>query len=238
MHAILPYTKLALYRSRQLPALLALALLSCGAQAVSDTLSRQPSDSSVTFHRSADGTVIFSDAPVKNGKVERRTYQSKSTKKAIANPCKGLTRTHLDKRAKRLHAYFKQASGLTGVDINLLKGVARAESCFDRKAVSRVGAKGLMQLMPRTARSMGVADIYDTEQNLSGGARYLAKMLKRYSNNVDLALAAYNAGPGNVDRYKGVPPFRETKRYIVAVKKFRLRYERIDQSENLLATSD
>jgi len=106
------------------------------------------------------------------------------------------------------------------VDPALLKAVARAESCFDPKAESHAGAKGLMQLMPSTAKAMGVSNIFDSNQNLTGGAQYLAAMLARYSSDTHLALAAYNAGPGNVDKYNGVPPFAETRQYIDNVKAF------------------
>ncbi len=176
-------------------------------------------------HRAPDGTVTFSDAPMKNGEVIRTSYKGTTREPVIANPCRGLSTAQLDAKGRQLDTQFASASIVTGVDASLLKAVARAESCFDPAAVSRAGAEGLMQLMPATARDMGVTRSFDGEQNLAGGARYLAAMLARYGDDLDLALAAYNAGPGNVDRYNGVPPFKETQKYIVSVRAFQERYK-------------
>ena len=98
----------------------------------------------------------------------------------------------------------------------LIKAVIKAESDFDQYCVSNKGAKGLMQLMPGTAECLGVFDIYSPHQNIEGGTRYLAEQLRNFGD-IKLALAAYNAGPEAVRKYKGIPPFRETKRYITAV---------------------
>jgi soluble lytic murein transglycosylase-like protein len=103
------------------------------------------------------------------------------------------------------------------IDADLLASVVRAESGGQVKAISRTGAKGLMQLMPGTASEMGVADAFRPEQNIAGGTAYLDSLLTRYHDNVALALAAYNAGPGAVDKYHGVPPYRETQAYVARV---------------------
>lgn len=112
---------------------------------------------------------------------------------------------------------IKKASERYGVDEKLVRSVVKAESNFDAGVVSHAGAQGLMQLMPATAKGLGVTDPFDPEQNLMGGTKYLRQMLDRYDGNTELALAAYNAGPGNVDKYKGVPPFRETQNYITKI---------------------
>jgi soluble lytic murein transglycosylase-like protein len=106
---------------------------------------------------------------------------------------------------------------LHNVDADLLASVVRAESGGNVRAISRAGAQGLMQLMPGTASELGVSDSFVPEQNVGGGSAYLDALLTRYGNNMALALAAYNAGPAAVDRYHGVPPYAETRAYVIRV---------------------
>ena len=103
------------------------------------------------------------------------------------------------------------------IDVELLASIVHAESDGRAKAVSRTGAQGLMQLMPATARNMGVKDSFEPEQNINGGTAYLDALLTRYHDNLALALAAYNAGPAAVDKYRGIPPYRETRAYVARV---------------------
>ncbi|MEG1458559.1 MAG: lytic transglycosylase domain-containing protein, partial [Acetivibrio sp.] len=104
-----------------------------------------------------------------------------------------------------LDGIFKKASDTYDVPLELLKSVAKAESNFDTTCVSKSGARGIMQLMPETAKGLGVTDSFDADQNIMGGAKYLSKKLEEYDGDVELALAAYNAGSGSVNKYGGIP---------------------------------
>ncbi|MGA7614582.1 MAG: lytic transglycosylase domain-containing protein [Thermoanaerobaculia bacterium] len=112
-----------------------------------------------------------------------------------------------------------EASREHGIDPRLVTALARQESGFDPSAVSRVGARGVMQLMPQTAQYLGVKDVNDVRQNIFGGVRYLRQLLDVFKGDLDLTLAAYNAGPGAVEHYGGVPPYGETVAYVASVRR-------------------
>ena len=119
-----------------------------------------------------------------------------------------------------LDSIFREASEKYDVPIDLLKAVAKAESNFNPDATSHCGAMGIMQLMPSTAESLGVKDAYDPYENIMGGAKLLSQLDKLYDGNTKLMLAGYNAGPGNVEKYDGIPPFEETQNYVATVMRY------------------
>jgi soluble lytic murein transglycosylase-like protein len=119
--------------------------------------------------------------------------------------------------ATQLQALVNDASARNGVSPGLVNAVVMAESGGNPAAISNAGAQGLMQLMPDTAASCGIGDAFDPTQNVECGTRYLHGLLQRYNNNIELAVAAYNAGPGAVDQYHGVPPYAETRAYVARV---------------------
>ena len=173
----------------------------------------------------SNGTVWLTNESVqgkKNARLLKRTPKKKQTVDASGSRtynakigC-GSHQSIAEKSQPYLDTIQKYAKSYR-VEEHLVRALIRQESCFNEKASSHAGAQGLMQLMPGTARLMGVKNSFNPKQNIQGGVKYLSRMLQRYGGNKELALAAYNAGPGAVDKYNGIPPYRETRDYVVKV---------------------
>lgn len=155
------------------------------------------------------GTPIKASTPILNEAVNNQLESNDATS-TIPN-------TGVLECSDELNQYFLEASETYGVDVKLLKCIAYAESNFDPDATSGSGAMGIMQLMPKTAEGLGVTDAYDPQQNIMGGAKYISTQLEQFDGDIELALAAYNAGPGNVKKYDGIPPFEETQNYVAKI---------------------
>ena len=140
------------------------------------------------------------------GRTKRSNYRYR--------PCYKYNYQELQNKSRRYQRSITEASKQYGVNENLIKSVITAESCFKIRARSHKGARGLMQLMPATARRFGVRNSYNSHQNIGAGTKYLRWLLDRYRGNVHFALAGYNAGEGKVDRYGGIPPYKETREYV------------------------
>lgn len=130
-----------------------------------------------------------------------------------------------DVSKEEINGLIDEYSAKNNLDSDFVRAVVKQESGFNEKATSRCGAAGLMQLMPGTAKGLGVTDPYDAEQNVKGGTKMLANLLKTYGGNKELALAAYNAGGGAVKKYGGIPPYGETQRYVKNVLNIYDRYK-------------
>jgi soluble lytic murein transglycosylase-like protein len=132
----------------------------------------------------------------------------------VETPENKIFARHARRTGQMFHSVIQEAARRHQVDPSLVKAIIMAESAYDPKAVSKVGAKGLMQLMPRTAEALGVEDCFNPENNINGGVRYFKVLLDRFEGDEKLALAAYNAGVTKVRRFKGIPPFKATLLYI------------------------
>lgn len=166
-----------------------------------------------------DGVRHYTSAPPPKGATAGRV---RTINYSFMETCFACTPSGPDFGHVRLNttAYsneIAEAARKYGVDEAVVRAIIHAESSFNPNALSRVGAQGLMQLMPATARRFGVDNPFDAAQNIHGGVEYLAWLLKRFDGNLTLAAAGYNAGEGNVDKYGGVPPFSETQRYVERV---------------------
>jgi soluble lytic murein transglycosylase-like protein len=132
----------------------------------------------------------------------------------IQNACAQNDLLSVEKTEHLFHRIIVRAADRHNIDPALIKAIIMAESRYNPGAVSKRGAKGLMQLMPKTAKSLGVKDIFDPEHNINGGVKYFKQLLDEFGGKVRLALAAYNAGSRKVKKYRGIPPYRATRRYI------------------------
>jgi soluble lytic murein transglycosylase-like protein len=145
--------------------------------------------------------------------------KSPSARSYAVTPAGGVRTTRpLSRKAARYEDLIQDHAAANGVSPDLVRAVIQAESAFNPLARSPKGAMGLMQLMPGTAADLGVDNPYDPDQNIRGGVTYLRQLLDRYDDDVELALAAYNAGPGAVAKYGAVPPYRETQNYVAKVR--------------------
>src|SRR5687768_13291019 len=168
-----------------------------------------PASAQIYSWRDADGKLVLSDKP-RAGDADPSTYAVHGTI-AVLTPDNSTAKSAPYEAAITEHARRQQVAA------DLVRAVIQVESAFNPVAVSSKGAMGLMQLMPATARELGVRNPFDPDQNIRGGVAYLRRLLDRYDGNVELALAAYNAGMGNVEKYGDVPPFKETKNYVKKV---------------------
>lgn len=172
----------------------------------------------IHVYRDANGNPMYTDRKI-NARVTDSVYAyiGQYGRPTASSSCTGLTAAGMEARGAQYQYLIDRHAGSYGVDPALVKAMMRVESCFDSNAVSRVGAQGLMQLMPYTAEMLGVTNSFDPDQNIRGGVEYISKLLKRFNNNLEYAVAGYNAGPLNVEKYKGIPPFAETQSYLKRV---------------------
>lgn len=185
---------------------------------VASTADNRPASAVKIYKYRRDGVLSFSDRAPMRTDYEVITYSC-----FACNPASKIDWHNIPLHLESFSYPIQSAARRYGVDPALIRAVIHAESAFRPDVVSRKGAVGLMQLMPATARDMGVRDSTLPAQNIQGGVKYLAWLLERHQGDVTLATAAYNAGPGAVRRHQGIPPFEETRTY---VRRVNILYER------------
>jgi len=177
-------------------------------------LGTSPAGADIYRHVDADGVVHFTNAP---------QYTSRPNKQSWSFYRKELRPTRSAAAGPLVHAYqdiIREYAQAYRLEEALVKAVIKAESNYNPQSLSSKGAQGLMQLIPETARLMKVSDPFDPAENIRGGSNYLRLMLDQFSGNLDLALAAYNAGPNAVQRHGGIPPYTETRQYVERVRRY------------------
>ncbi|MEP7117195.1 MAG: transglycosylase SLT domain-containing protein [Acidobacteriota bacterium] len=175
-------------------------------------LSAASADAQIYAWTDASGRMVLSDRPRTDGGTVRTFAVAEAPGVTVIRPA--------DERSARFDSIIDHHAAAQGVSADLVRAVIQVESAFNPRALSPKGAMGLMQLMPATASELGVDNPFDPAQNIGGGIRYLKRLLSRYDDKVELALAAYNAGPGAVDKYgQKVPPYQETRDYVKRITK-------------------
>jgi len=170
------------------------------------------------IYKEDDGTIWYTNKkPLGAGSDKYKLIGVVGDNSTATASCRGVTAAHMEAKARQYDTIIRRYASKYGVSHHLVKAIISVESCFDERAISRAGARGLMQLMPQTAEYLGVSDSFDSRQNIYGGVRYFSEMQRRFQFNNSLALAAYNAGPNAVEKYKGIPPYRETQNYVKRV---------------------
>ena len=195
------------------PRLVTFSLLLCALPAIAE----------IFIYQGPDGTKIIGDRPLRETgfNLIRKQQDLKNVGRMLANRPISIG------GPSRFARHIRRASDRYGVDAALIKAVIQVESNFDPNAVSTRGATGLMQLMQETASQYSVANIVSPEENINAGVRHLSYLLQRYRGHLPLVLAAYNAGAGTVDRFQGIPPYPETRRYVTKVLDFRDHYRQM-----------
>ena len=163
----------------------------------------------IYVYADSEGVLHFTNVPTSSTSSNYKVYIKETHKKPLESDTTDLY-DHVISEASKKH----------GVSFSLLKALIKTESDFDPRAVSRAGAMGLMQIMPENIRKLEIKDPFDPKDNIMGGTRYLKQLINRFNGKLHLALAAYNAGPGVVEKYQRIPPFQETENFVKQVMEY------------------
>jgi soluble lytic murein transglycosylase-like protein len=188
-----------------------------------------PARADIFTYTDDEGVLHFTNIPPRRQRGVRVVMRTRAPRADDAPRATGGTRDGSTDRYTRYDAHIREAAALYRLPEAFIRAVIRVESDYHLGAVSRVGAQGLMQLMPGTAARMGVRDAFDPRQNILGGARYLRILANDFRGDLILTIAAYNAGEGAVVRHRGVPPYAETQRYVQRVLGWYYHYAQLEQ---------